>query len=63
MPEIKNLILLGYFIVFGVVSLVNLTITLNEADPFLHDLLNYFACQLGGCKLNVKNLEESLRNI
>ena len=50
MPEIKILILLGYFIVFGIVSLVNLTITLNEADPFLHDLLNYFACQLGGYK-------------
>ena len=49
-PEIKILVLLGYFIVFGVVSLVNLTITLNEADPFLHDLLNYFACQLGGYK-------------
>ena len=47
-PEIKILILLGYFIVFGIVSLVNLTITLNEADPFLDDLLNYFACQLGG---------------
>ena len=48
MPEIKILILLSYFIVFGIVSLVNLTITLNEADPFLDDLLNYFACQLGG---------------
>ena len=47
-PEIKVLILLSYFIVFGIVSLVNLTITINEADPFLHDLLNYFTCQLGG---------------
>ena len=47
-PEIKILILLSYFIVFGIVSLVNLTITINEADPFLHDLLNYFTCQLDG---------------
>ena len=47
-PEIKVLILLSYFIVFGIVSLVNLTITINEADPFLHDLFNYFTCQLGG---------------
>ena len=47
-PEIKILILLSYFVVFGIVSLVNLTITINEAEPFLDDLFNYFACQLGG---------------
>ena len=48
MPEIKILILLSYFVVFGIVSLVNLTVTLNEADPFLEDLFNYFACHLSG---------------
>ena len=47
-PEVKVLILLSYFVVFGIVSLVNLTITLNEANPFLDDLFKYFACQLGG---------------
>lgn len=33
---------------FGIVSLVNVTITINEADPFLDDLFKYFACQLSG---------------
>ena len=55
MPEIKILILLSYFIVFGIVSLVNLTITLNEADPFLDDLFNYFACQLSGYNPNCED--------
>ena len=65
MPEIKILILLSYFAVFGIVSLVNLTITLNEADPFLDDLLNYFACQLGGynpkCEEFRRQLEKHLK--
>lgn len=47
-PEVKILILLSYFLVFGIVSLVNISITINEANAFLDDLFKYFACQLGG---------------
>ena len=48
-PEVKILVLLSGFIVFGVVLLVNFSFSINEANPFLDDLYKYFACQLGGC--------------
>ena len=64
-PEIKVLILLSYFVVFGIVSLVNLTITLNEANPFIDDLFKYFACQLNGydpkCEKFRRQLEKHLK--
>ena len=44
----KILLLLSYFIVFGIISLVNFSISINEADPFLDDLFKYFACHLFG---------------
>jgi len=47
-PEVKILILLSYYIIFGIVQLINITITINEANPFRDDLFKYFACQLGG---------------
>ena len=47
-PEVKILILLSYFIIFGIMTLVNFSVSINEANPFLDDLFRYFACQLGG---------------
>ena len=47
-PEVKVLILLSFFIVFGIISLATFSVTINEADPFLDDLFRYFTCQLGG---------------
>ena len=47
-PEVKILILLSYFIVLGIMTLVNFSVTIKEADPFLDDLFRYFTCQLGG---------------
>ena len=44
----KILIILSCYSIFGVLSLVNTSVTLYEANPFLDDLLRYFACQLGG---------------
>ena len=29
-------------------TLVNFSVSINEADPFLDDLFRYFTCQLGG---------------
>ena len=46
-PEVKILILLSYFIAFGIMSLANFSVSINEANPFLDDLFRYFACQLG----------------
>ena len=47
-PEVKILILLSCFIIFGIMTLVNFSVSINEANPFLDDLFKYFACQLGG---------------
>ena len=47
-PEVKILLLLSYFIVFGITSLVNFSISINEANPFLDDLFRYFECNLFG---------------
>ena len=47
-PEVKILILLSYFIIFGIMALVNLSVNINEVNPFLNDLFRYFVCQLGG---------------
>jgi len=41
-------LLLSYFIVFGITSLVNFSISINEANPFLDDLFRYFECNLFG---------------
>ena len=34
--------------ILGIMTLVNFSVTINEANPFLDDLFRYFACQLGG---------------
>ena len=47
-PEVKILILLSYFIISGIISLANFSVSINEVNPFLDDLFRYFACQLGG---------------
>ena len=47
-PEVKILIFLSYFIIFGIMTLVNFSVTINEGNPFYNDLFRYFACQLNG---------------
>ena len=47
-PEVKILILLSYFIIFGTVTLVNFSVKINLTNSFFNDLFRYFACQLGG---------------
>jgi len=47
-PKVKILILLSYFVILEIMLLVDFSITINEASPFLDDLFRYFACQLGG---------------
>ena len=47
-PEVKILLLLSYFIVLGVLSLVNFSFSAIYLDPFLDDLFRYFVCELPG---------------
>ena len=47
-PEVKILLLLSYFIVLGVFSLVNFSFSAIYLDPFLDDLFRYFVCELAG---------------
>ena len=37
-------------------SLVNFSVSINEANPFLDDLFRYFACQLGGFDLMCEDI-------
>ena len=47
-PEVKILILLSYYILFGILLLIHVTITINKAIPFRNDLNKYLECQLTG---------------
>ena len=47
-PEFKILVLLSYYILFGIVQLINATITINQTAPFRDNLFKYFECQLTG---------------
>jgi len=47
-PEVKMLLLLSYYVIAGVVSLISFTIDVENADLILEQLINYFNCHLGG---------------
>ena len=64
-PEVKILILLSYYMLFGIMLLIHITLTINNAVPFRKDLLNYFECQLTGndpvCEDIRRQFEEHLK--
>jgi len=47
-PEVKMLLLLSYYVIAGVVSLISFTIGIENVDLILEQLINYFNCHLGG---------------
>ena len=47
-PEVKILILLSSFIVFGVTVLVKFSFAITETNSYVEHLYEYFTCQLGG---------------
>jgi len=49
---VKILILSCYFIIFGIVTLTNLSISIRDADIILDRLLDYFYCQARGYSAN-----------
>jgi len=56
-----------FFIIFGVVALINLSISIRDTDIILDRLLVYFACQAKGynadntCSAEYNNLEMVLK--
>ena len=48
MPEVKILMVVSCFIVFGTVVLVNLSVNIDEREAYLDDVFRYGTCQLGG---------------
>lgn len=60
-PEVKILILLSYFIILGIMSLVNFSVSLNEANPLLDDFVRYFTCQLGGFNPMCEDIRRQFR--
>jgi len=47
-PQVKMLLLLGYFIIFGIMALVTLSIVADNADDFAYDMFRYSRCNLFG---------------
>ena len=47
-PEVKILIVVSCFIVFGTLALANLAASIDENEAFLDDVFKYGSCQLGG---------------
>lgn len=47
-PEVKILILSCFFIIFGIVALVNLSIGIRDSDIISDKLFAYFICQARG---------------
>ena len=47
-PEVKILILSCYFILFGIMALINYSVSIRDADIIVERLLDYFVCQAYG---------------
>ena len=47
-PEVKILILSCYFIIFGIIGLIDYSINIGNSNFFQDALSDYFACQIFG---------------
>ena len=47
-PEVKILSALSFFVIFGIVTVLDIGINMTEDNAFLEDVLRYATCQLGG---------------
>ena len=61
-PEAKVLLLLSYFKILGIFSLVNFSIALINVNPFLDDLFRYFACELTGDSPLCENIRQQFES-
>ena len=57
-PEVKTLIFSCFFIIFGITTLITLSISIRDADITTDRLFNYFACQARGRNGNNTCYEE-----
>ena len=56
-PEVKILILSCYFIIFGIIALVNFSVSIRDSDIQEDRLFAYFVCQARGTNNNTCNEE------
>ena len=47
-PQVKMLLLLTYFVVFGVIALATLSVVTDNAERFVHDMFRYSKCNFAG---------------
>ena len=57
-PEVKILLLLSYFIIIGIISVVNFSISVTNLNKFLEDLFRYFVCELNGDNPHCENIRK-----
>ena len=57
-PEVKILLLLGYFIILGITALIAISVSVRNADPLIHDLFRYFTCNLLGYSLKCEDIRK-----
>ena len=57
-PEVKILILSCYFIIFGIIALINFSISIRDSDILVDKLFAYFVCQARGTNNNNTCYEE-----
>ena len=62
-PEVKILIVVSYFIIFGTLSLVNIGVGIDENEAFLDDIFKYASCQLGGYNPLCEDIRHQFENI
>jgi len=64
---VKILLLSSYFVVFGIITLVTLSISIRDSDIIADSLLNYILCQVRGytnnsCEAERDELESHLQS-
>ena len=47
-PEVKILLVVSFFVIFGIVTVLDIGINITEDNAFLKDVLRYATCQLDG---------------
>jgi len=59
-PQVKILLLLAYFIIFGIVALVALSVLANNANNLVNDIIRYSVCNLFGYDPNCEDIRRDI---
>jgi len=66
-PEVKVLLLSTYFVVFGIITLVTLSLSIRDSEIIIENTLHFIACQVKGhtsinsCEAERDELESHLQ--